>query len=282
MYIPVKINKNILSNIEKENCEIIVPRLVYNNPNVELNDTARYIMKCINGKNTIKDIVENVKSHYNIQSEKNIDIDVNNILYQLWRIGIVGWNENNNPYNTKFSKSIKNYSINLVTLETINEFLLESKDNYYEYCNPYRYKKKIINKNYLEQAVVNNFSYNFYVKNNEKKVISIMVTIDFQELVITIDYINISDINIYNEIAKETFIEFIEWIEEKIIQSGIYIPKNFNKINWLLLLDEYDKEFITIVEKFNYSKKILLKDETVNGNVYLYFFERDLKKRFKN
>lgn len=277
MYIPLKLEKNILSHQENSECEIIIPKLVYNNPTIELNDTASYILKSIDGKNTIEDIFNNIKKTYNILPENDVYDDINTILYQLWKLGIIGWKENKNPYSINFLKKIKNYSIDLVTLESVDEFLLKSKNNFYEYCNPYRYKNKILKKDYLEQAVINNFSYNFYIKNNAEKIMSIILSVDFKELVITMDYFNINDIEKFNEISKETFIEFLEWIEQKIIESGVFIPRNFKKINWLVLLGKEDIIFNEILDRFNPVQKVLLKNETITGDVYLYSFERALK-----
>ena len=106
---------------------------------------------------------------------------------------------------------------------------------------------------------------------------SIILSVDFKELVITMDYFNINDIEKFNEISKETFIEFLEWIEQKIIESGVFIPRNFKKINWLVLLGKEDIIFNEILDRFNPVQKVLLKNETITGDVYLYSFERALK-----
>ena len=88
---------------------------------VKINGTTKEILKQINGINTIDTIVNNLHHLYNGVDEKTIKLDLFSILFRLWKVREITWENEIHPFKEYFEKKSKFGLIKLLTEdESIN------------------------------------------------------------------------------------------------------------------------------------------------------------------
>ncbi|SNX55024.1 PqqD family protein [Thermoanaerobacterium sp. RBIITD] len=274
-YIPLINKNNIIKEYTDNDSQIIIPKLLFNNEKIELNKTAKFIYDSINGERCIKEIISLFYQRYKVISLEVVQEDVEQVLFMLWRFGIVGWVDNKNPYKYQYFKSFGEHTIEFTLLETVSEFLVQSSKCEYEYCNPYRYRKNIIQRSFLEQAIVNNFAYSFIIRKQEEIVFLGIVSFDYQDFALTLDYLAVTKIELAKEIDNKKMSLFLSWIENRITHKNAGFSKKRNKaINWLILLEHNNQLFNQYLDNMNPDKRFLLTDETIDGDTVMYLFRR--------
>jgi hypothetical protein len=167
------------------------------------------------------------------------------------------------------------HTIEFTLLETVSEFLVQSSKCEYEYCNPYRYRKNIIQRSFLEQAIVNNFAYSFIIRKQEEVVFLGIVSFDYQDFALTLDYLALTKIELTKEIDNKKMSLFLSWIENRITHKNAGFSKKRNKaINWLILSEHNNQLFNQYLDNMNPDKRFLLTDETIDGDTVMYLFRR--------
>lgn len=280
-YVLEIIRENILEEIQEKDAKAIIPRLLFNNRRIDLNESATFIMDSIDGNMSVNDIIDAMEKRYVGVSRDKLEEDTMTILRKLWKLGIVSWKDNMNPFNENDKLVFNEYRIDYVGLEHVSDFMKVSNHLEFEYCNPYRYKKKIANKLYLEQAIVNNFSYNFLLFKNEEPIACSMIGVDVQNLLITMDYCAIKNMMAIENMDKTSMETVILWMEDKVFtEISAAIPQRAKEFHWMILTTKMDVKINSILDNMNSVSKTLLANETIDGDLMMYIINRNFSKKY--
>lgn len=272
--IPLINKKNIIKEYSDNNYHTIIPRLLFNHEEIVLNETAKFIYKLINNEASMKKIIDSFCKNYTNITNEVAEMDVNEIIFMLWRFGIVEWKDIN-PYRYQYFKQFDGYSVEILLLETVSEFLIQSKKCEYEYCNPYRFRKDIIQKEFLEQAIVNRFSYSFIVRKEKEVALLGIISFDYQDFALTLDYLGLVSFEFVRNVDKQKQDMILRWIEERvIIENKTILPNKSSSINWIVLSNDKDEKFENYMNNLKPKNKFLLSNETIDGDVMMYLFKR--------
>ena len=271
-----RINKEqVLNIVEKEDGCFIIPRLEHNNEQININASAYQMFKLIDGKLTLKQICEKLISIYNGADYEEMYNDVLYLYMSLWHLGIISWD--NNPCLDDYRKIVGDYSVEITSVDTVETFMFLVAKNDQEYVTPFRYREHMVKQIDIEQAIVNNSTQQFVVKKGEDIILSTIVRIDIKEVSYIIDYMACD--KSFFSMPDEILFEIMKWIREKInsyVQG--FISKHISTYTWEIPVLKEDVAWQEYLEKKDYSQKVDLKNEAIDGDVTIFYFTRKTDK----
>ena len=172
-------DKEKISFIRKENNNYWIIRLKEfpELSDLLINHITKEIFELCNGKNDIENIVTNLQSKYQNVNLDLIRNDIGLILSKFSRMGVIQWNDNNDPYivtNQKFFDN--NYKIRYATesdYKLVFDYINQNKENFYKFIDYY-------NQNYSDLTVRAKIFYkmeDFFILLNPENQIECMIGI---------------------------------------------------------------------------------------------------------
>lgn len=260
---------HILNIIEQQDGCLIIPSLVRNNEQIQINASAYEMLKIIDGKMTLEQICQKLLSFYVGAKYEELYDDVLHFYMSLWHLGIISWDIN--PCLDEYRKVIGDYSVELTSVDTLETFMHLVSSNDQEYVTPFRYREQMVRRIDIEQAIVNNTTYQFVIKNGNGAILSTIIRIDLREIAYIIDYMACD--KSFFVIPDEILCNIIKWMREKIntfVQR--YISKNINIYSWEISVLKEDRVWQDYFLQRNYTQKIDLTKETIDGDITSFYF----------
>lgn len=270
MSIPRIENEWIMNTIETENSFIIIPKLVHNNEQINLNVTAKMMYDMVDGKSDLKDICQKLVSIFKGMAYDEIYSDTLELYMTLWRLGIIAWNVN--PCEADYRRTVGDYTVEFVSCDHVDDFHEAVNNCEFEYVMPFRYKEHMITDFDMRQAIVNNSNQYFVVKKQDMIMGGFVARIDIKEVSFIIDYCACS--NAMLSLAEETWRGILGFARDMIL--GLvqgYVAKNINTYNWEIGVSAKESSWIDFMDKTNYFEKVVLKDECSDGDVIMYYLK---------
>lgn len=267
-----KINEEqVLNIVEKDDGCFIIPRLVHNNERININASAYEMFKSIDGKLTLEQICEKLLCIYNGAEYEEVYNDVLQLFMSLWHLGIISWDKN--PCLDDYRKIVGDYCAEMSSVDTVENFMKLVSKNDQEYVTPFRYREHMVKQLDIEQAIVNNSTQEFVVRKGDDIILSAIVRIDIKEVSYIVDYLACD--KEFFSIPDSVLCEIMAWIREKInsyVQG--FISKHINTYSWEIPVLKEDAVWMEYLEKKDYTQKVDLKQEAVDGDVVIFYFTR--------
>lgn len=266
-----RIEREWIKNIRNvnENELIIIPKLVYNNEQINLNGTAKTMFELVDGKTDLKEIVEKITALYDGVVYEDVYSDALELYMTLWKLGILAWDEN--PCAEQYKKDVGDCTIEFVSVDCVKAFLAIVNDHQVEYVTPFRYKKYIVTDFDIKQAIVNASNQYFVIKRRGREIAALVARIDIKEVSFVIDYLSCRDE--FFEVDDSIIRDVLAFVRETIV--GLlrgYIPKEIEIYGWEVAVSDNDKFWLEYMDEKEYFKKVLLKEECIDGDVIIYYF----------
>lgn len=112
------------------------------------NKTTMLVINLCDGKTTIEKIIKRINNIYSDVLPKTIQEDVINILHILWKLGFIGW-INQNPFAHLYSKKMEGVEFRLLSEEESVEYMMAKEPMY---MSPLAIK----NMNYTQSVIKQN------------------------------------------------------------------------------------------------------------------------------
>ena len=190
MYVP-KLDKMKFEIIEanKDGYKISLKNSFYKIP-IYLNETSRYILDLVNGKNSIEAIERKIQKKYTNVTEAKIKQDLLKAFLLFYNLRIVDW-VNKNPYFDKLS--YKETDILFYNVHNMDELILHKTD----YCSPYKDISVFFNRELLEFQTMNGQIHFFAIKQKNNKIFEVGIAPNIVESTLEIIYMHkMKDISI--------------------------------------------------------------------------------------
>ncbi|MBM7836237.1 PqqD family protein [Clostridium sardiniense] len=91
---------------------------------LEMNEQTNNILNLCDGKKSINEISNKIKSNYSNVTLEEVQEDITNIIFVLWRIGIVEWN-GEHAFKNIYEKSIDNVKYKMLTEDEVIKLIRE-------------------------------------------------------------------------------------------------------------------------------------------------------------
>lgn len=230
---------------------------------LELNNVCCDIMNKSTGENTIGDIISSVVSEYKNADEKQVEADVINSLINMWRIGIINWN-NITPYDFRFCKKEGNIEFRMLDEDRAIQKLhnIQGLPIIYDAM----YKPELI---YSEMAVRQRCFINYEIFftltiDDENQVFLSLVNCEI------INCVEIGVLYLKSQIDANLFQQFLKW-SNQMMRSFLHMkkPAEVCKIN---MEAEEHKDQQELLHNLGFRVKGVLKNELGNGkDIKVYY-----------
>lgn len=229
---------------------------------IEINEIALFILGMSNGENNLSDIVEEILEKYNAEKDKVL-YDTTKILIELWRLGVVKW-ENATPYDYLFKEKKENITIKMLTEDEV----IKSEERIGEYyCSPLEHKELLYSIVSIKQKVYA-LREMFFVMENDGEIISRISFMLSNDVTIQIGSFYLVD-----ELADYTLvIEFIHWCASKLLE--LMNQKEIKRFRIFIDIQK-NKKILSQIQKIGFKQVGVLKNELGYNcsNIYLFDFK---------
>lgn len=249
---PMYMNENVCYSLIDENDErYIIPKRHSELDKLVMNKEGKYIIECSNGSNSISTIVDLMHQRFSNVSREILYKDVNNFIFSCWRLGLISWSDNINPYVDLYNKSINNYTC---TILDENEVVKTFKD---KTLYKFRYRPTVLsdiiynNKNLRESCF---FYIDQYctIKKDDKIVAVFTLSAKKRTQFSANFHLDYLDSSYYKD--NEILNELIEWAVKSYSR---FINTKLNRIDALTL--DNDLEYENVLSKLGFSFTGMLK-----------------------
>lgn len=267
-----RINEDkIIRHIDEGDKHILVPKLILNQKNINLNVSAYLMYSAVDGKKNINELCDEMLKTFRGVTKDNLVNDVMDFYMSLWKIGILSWDVN--PYPEKYSKHIGNWFIRYISTDDVKEYSRICDKSTEEYINPYRYKDQLTGVDNMLQSIVNNAMFCFAVTHEDRDAAVFEIHVNLREMTFTLDHMAVINREVC-KLTKEEIKEILGWSRQLITELlKVYRPKKIRVMNWEIVVKDKSNAFLqSCIDIMGYNYKTTLEYETIDGEVVVYYF----------
>lgn len=269
-YIPLFSNNQIYIDRDEKMKRIVSNKII---KPIVINDTCDFIIQQCNGKNRIKDIIDNIIEYYaNTPPMRQIQYDVLNTLYSLWMLKLLKWIKGQHPFNPLFRHDfIDKSQILLYKVNQPNEImeLINLTRDYYLISSYNDYELYYTKKNIARRFTLNTeHFFSLYINKNLSAAISLLPCVTnkpYQDVV----YFRIG--YLYDNIDNFKTNKFLLWCCNWFLnQMRLIEIEQSISIYFEVAENELNDEFFRIANHLNMRNSGRLKKDINNYDVLLY------------
>lgn len=272
-YTPILIKDNLAYMRKEKNGLMISSKYLINQYPIFLNRSAEYIINNCDGSNSLDRIYELMWDKYEIQSEYDFKKDVDNLLFTLWKIGLIKW-ESENPFRERNRMIVGDYIYQKVDIDSFDEFIKKFDDNaFVSFQDPTFSSNYFDDESYIKLSFINNLVGAYLLKRNDVEFANLLIGYEHSDFIINIYKLNIKEELFENSLKEMKY--WLEWVCSQVNDLFSISSPNYKYNIFSLQCEKDDINNISVLQKIGFKEVGVLSKEVNDTDIILYTYDTD-------